>query len=97
VKKTRYTGSQNYGTDIVLGEEYRDELSGYTGQATAVYFYISGCERVELEAFDSKRNELKSAIFDAGRLIHVATGKTASQQAPGGPDKGMTFREGPTR
>lgn len=97
VKKTVYTGSQSYGTDIVLGEEYRDELSGFTGKAIGLYFYISGCERVELETFDEKRKELKGAIFDAGRLIHVATGKTATQQAPGGPDRGMTFRAGPTR
>lgn len=94
----RGAGPVAYRSGVKLGETYRDDLTGYEGVAIGIYFYFSGCERVELEFFDKKRRDLKSAVFDATRLIDVGTGsKVESSKEPGGPDKGGTARSVPKR
>jgi hypothetical protein len=41
-----------YESDIVLGDTYRDRVSGWEGVAIAAYFYMNKCVRVELGAKD---------------------------------------------
>lgn len=76
---------QKYETDIKLGEKYRDEQTGYEGTATAVYFFQYGCERVQIETFDSVQRQIRSETFDSPRLTHIATGKRATVTRTGGP------------
>ncbi len=71
-------------TDIVLGERYRDTVSGYEGVATAVYFFLHACERVLLEQWDANNAELKELAFDAPRLVHIDTNKQATTTRTGG-------------
>lgn len=87
---------QSYASGIVLGETYRDTQTGYEGVATAVYFYQYGCERVELESFDKKRNELKTVNFDVPRVQHVGTGRQITSTRTGGPQTDGR-RSSPTR
>lgn len=91
------TVSQSYKSDIKLGERYRDTQTGFEGVATSVHFYQHACERIALETYDAERKEVKDAIFDAPRLQHVASGRVAKTDRPGGPERGTGARGIPTR
>lgn len=78
----------SYASDVVLGDQYRDSQTGFEGVATAIYFYQYGCERVQVEAFDKKTQDIRSLAFDAPRLIHVKTGKAPKVTRTGGPGNG---------
>lgn len=56
-----------YRTDIVLGDSYVDLVSGWEGVATAVYFYLNGCARVEVAAKD-ENGKPKGFVFDEVQL-----------------------------
>lgn len=82
-----------YASDIVLGERYRDDQTGYEGVATSVTFFQHACERVCIENYDATRKEVKEAMFDAPRLRHITSGKVAEVEKTGGP--GMpNFQQG---
>ncbi len=70
-------------TDIVLGERYRDTLTGFEGPATAVTFYLHACERVSLEYI--KDGEVKYEVFDTPRLVHASTEVQMTTSKTGGP------------
>jgi hypothetical protein len=74
----------SYKTDIVLGDRYVDEQTGYDGVASAVTFYQHACERVVLESYDASRREVKEVVFDAPRLTSIETRETATSARPGG-------------
>ena len=76
--------SNQFKTDIVLGEKYEDEQTGLVGIATAVTFHQHACERVMIEYV--KDGDLKELVFDAPRLVHVETGVRATTEKTGGPD-----------
>jgi hypothetical protein len=75
----------SYESDIVVGEHYRDPQTGYEGVVTSVTFYQYACERIGLESYDAERKEVKTEIFDAPRLVSVATGERATTSRTGGP------------
>lgn len=76
----------HYGSDVKLGEKYRDEQTGIEGISIAVTFFQHACERVTLElVVDGKIEEY---TFDAPRLTHVDSGKQAEVDKTGGPDRG---------
>lgn len=70
-------------TDIVLGDRYRDPITGLEGVATSVTWYLHACERVALEFL--KDGEVKFEGFDAPRLIHVETDTQPTTTRTGGP------------
>lgn len=79
-------GKTEYGSDVVLGEEYVDEQTGIKGVATAISFFQYACERVTLElVVDGKIEEF---VFDAPRLVHAPSGEKAESEKTGGPDRG---------
>lgn len=80
-------------TDIILGERYRDTVTGLEGVATAVTFYLHACERVSLEF--TKDGEVKFESFDAPRVEQVATGAIPTVTRTGGPG-GREARPNPT-
>lgn len=58
-----------YKSDIVLGQRYRDRITGLEGVATSVHFYMNACEQVILTyAHDG---EVKTLSADAVDLNHV--------------------------
>lgn len=83
----------NYKSQIVMGEEYVDEQSGFQGIATAIYFYQFGCARVNVEAYDKSRKEIRSLTFDAPRLTHVKSKKRVTVKETGGPGNGLEARD----
>jgi len=85
------TGKQNYRSDIVLGDRYRDKDTGIEGVAVAVSFFRGACERVVLKRLvDDKISEM---AFDATELVHIETGKTPEVEKTGGPDRAAGIRE----
>lgn len=82
---------QTYRTDIIVGDKYVDKQTGIEGTATAVCFYQFSCERVSLEAV--VEGKIEEYQFDAPRLTHIATQKTATVTRTGGPGRGATGRD----
>jgi hypothetical protein len=74
-----------YKSDIVLGDTYRDDQTGFVGVATAAYFFQYGCERIQVEAFDKTTQNIRTNTFDAPRLTNMVTGKKATVDRNGGP------------
>lgn len=70
-------------TDVVLGDRYRDPLTGLEGAATSVTFYLHACERVMLEFL--KDGVLKYESFDSPRLVHIDSGEQPQTTRTGGP------------
>lgn len=80
-----FSGSNEYKSDIVLGEKYVDNQTGYVGIATSVTFFQHACERVCIETYDTIRKQVIESVFDAPRLTHAKTQKTAAVTKTGGP------------
>lgn len=76
--------SNDFESDIKLGEKYRDEQTGIEGIATSIHFYQFACERVSIEFIHEQRG-LQELTFDAPRLTSIKTGKTAKVEKTGGP------------
>ncbi len=75
--------SAQFESDTILGDKYRDTLTGFEGSATAVTFYLHACERITLEFV--KDGEVKYESFDAPRLTHIPTGTQPRTTRSGGP------------
>ena len=61
---------------VVLGERYRDPISGWEGVATCLHTYLHGCRRVTLAGTDGDGRPDEYA-FDEPQLEpvnHAATG-----------------------
>lgn len=78
-------GKTKYLSDIVLGERYRDEQTGYEGVATAICFFQHACERVTIETYDPVRKSVIEQAFDAPRLTSLKTAQVATSAKTGGP------------
>lgn len=87
-------GKKNsYTSDIQLGKRYRDRQTGFTGHATALYFYEHSCERVNLKALID--GAIKEYVFDAMELECVETGAPITSPKTGGPhDRAPVQRDG---
>jgi hypothetical protein len=70
-------------TDIILGDRYRDSVTGIEGVATVVSFYMHACERVTIEWV--KEGKVEYEAFDAPRLVHCLTGDVPKVVKTGGP------------
>lgn len=59
-----------FTTDIILGDEYTDTVTGYKGKAVAVDFNLTGCTRVVLQAKTTKDGSWVDAIeVDTSRCL----------------------------
>ena len=81
--------SQNFTTRIDFGKTYTDEQTGFTGKATSVTFYATGCTRVCLTPPVDEKGQLReSQYFDESQLDKAAA-------APGGPMPAPKRQENP--
>jgi hypothetical protein len=85
---------KKFKSDIILGEKYIDEQTGYTGVATGITFYQHACERVCVESYDAERKQIKEMIFDAPRLRLVGGKqvKVRGKNKTGGPGDSNDYR-----
>lgn len=60
--------TQQYNSDVTLGEEYTDEITGFSGVATAISFFYGGTQRVLLEAKKMDGNGTTAEWFDIERV-----------------------------
>ena len=54
-------------SQIKLGDEYRDTITGFAGIAVATHHYLHGCTRVTLQTLAG--DDIKEFNFDAPALI----------------------------
>ena len=87
--------SVEYRSDIRLGDEYRDTVTGVVGTATSLHFFRNACERVVLTYLN--KGLVQDASFDAVDLVHVETGVEAESKKPGGPERALGARQVVTR
>lgn len=76
-------GRENYRSDIILGDQYREKSTGLVGKAICIAFFEHACERVTLRYLHD--GDVKEASFDAPEVEAVKTGATPVQQKTGGP------------
>lgn len=62
-----------YQTEIELGSTYKDEITGFTGVADSVFFYMNGCVRVNLVSRNLHENKVVDNIFDTQTLKLIDT------------------------
>ena len=74
-------------TYSILGDEYTDKITGFTGVATAITFWLHACERVALQAKKLKEDGTvaKAEWFDVPGVEHVETKATPKVTKTGGP------------
>lgn len=73
-----------FKSDVVLGEKYREEVTGIEGTATGCFFYMHGCERVNIEVMNVSKGEVQEYVFDAPRLTRVDTEEKVTSERTGG-------------
>jgi len=61
--------------EIELGMKYKDKITGFTGVATGICSYITGCDQVLLQASCKKNDKAEAVWFDDMRLVHVKAKK----------------------
>lgn len=84
-----------YKSDIILGDQYEDTVTGLKGVATATTFYLHACERVTLEFV--KEGEIKYESFDAPRVRHLKTETVPQTTRTGGPGGREARQHSPER
>ncbi len=66
---------------IELGAKVRDKITGYTGIAVSRHTYLSGCDRISVQApVDSDGNLPDSQAFDEPMLEFVEAPKQHGQK-----------------
>lgn len=65
---------------VTLGVAYKDTVNGFTGIAVNYAIHLTGCDRVLLEAADS-RGKLQERWFDVSRLKPVEESVTPPPQS----------------
>ena len=78
---------QNYrelaDAPVILGEEYRDNITGFQGTATGHVNYISGCDQTLLAPRAKEDGSLVSGVwFDDDRLVHAESGNPIDIKGP---------------
>ena len=76
-----------------LGDEVKDEITGFVGIAIARYSYLQGCDRMCVQPVVDEKGILpKEKTFDEPQLIVVKAKKIKRKtvaENPGGPEKYM--------
>ena len=75
---------------IKLGKVYKDSITGYTGMALSITYYLHGCESVGLQRtkVEDDGTVKKWEWFDVARLVHVPGGnKDGGGPCPFAPEK----------
>lgn len=74
--------------DVLLGQEYKDVVTGYKGIATSKHEYMNGCTRYTLEAKMDKDGKIPDSLaVDIQQLRPTANTRKikAVQTKTGGP------------
>jgi hypothetical protein len=69
-------------SDIELGREYRDTVTGLAGAAVARHEYLAGCTRITLVYMHN--GEPKEWTVDAPQLVEVGSEQPVTSERTGG-------------
>jgi len=91
--------------NIILGANYRDMVTGFTGIAVAVTDYLFACRRVSLQDQTIKDGKVGEwQVFDALQIVYVDAGISETinppappEERPGGPGAVAPLPRGPER
>lgn len=73
-------------SEVVLGQKYRDRITGFTGVATSRHEYLNGCVRIALTSAELHEGKPVDAVtFDIEDLVFVDEGVTTNKKPTGGP------------
>lgn len=84
---------------IDLGDKAKDRVSGFAGIVTAVYRYLNGCRRVQIDPdyLDKDGKTIDGKVFDIEQLELVSAGVIPVMSQTGGPMDDPPARSTPTR
>lgn len=80
---------------IELGDQVREDVTGYEGIVTSRSTFLSGCARLGVQAKMDKDGKIPQVeVFDENRLTVIAKGviaadKTETSKRPGGDERDM--------
>jgi len=86
------------GAEVVLGNEYKDGITGFSGVAVGRCIYLYGCVRVQLLSRTRKEGDPAESVsdwFDEQRLL-PADAVEVSSTRPGGPQDEPTMNADPS-
>lgn len=78
-------------TMVKLGDEVKDNVTGFKGIVTSTHSYLNGCRRVNVQPpIDKEGKYVDSLTFDEPQLKVIKSGKIKiGPQDTGGPEKDM--------
>lgn len=83
---------------VVLGEKYRDTITGFVGTATSRHEYLYGCVRVSLEGEVKEPGaQPQDPVFDEQRLVEADTEQRPRLTATSGGARTEPQRSVPSR
>jgi hypothetical protein len=78
----------------MLGKKVKDNVTGFTGIATARVQYLNGCVQFKIQGASNKSGEAKDMWIDEGQISVLGKGISVNQKRNGGPavntPKGLT-------
>jgi len=69
---------------IALGSKVRDKITGYEGIATARITYLSGCDRIGIQAKIGKDGKVPESHFVDEPMLEVLAGPTSEAKPMAG-------------
>lgn len=84
---------------VTLGELVKDQITGFTGVATARCLYLYGCERIQItsQKLTKEKNEPQQEWFDEAGVVKVGKGVKAKEvivSSTGGPNRHEPIKRG---
>ncbi len=82
---------------VTLGDTVKDQITGFSGVATARCLYLYGCERIMItsQKLTKEKNEPQSEWFDAAGVVKIGKCVKDEVKVPtGGPNRHEPIRRG---
>lgn len=67
---------------VVLGQKYKDPITGYSGVATSRTVYLNGCVRICLTGKAGKDGKIPEEFFDEQQILGNVTPRETGGPAP---------------
>lgn len=74
----------HYSSHFALGEEVKDEITGFRGIILAICYWLNGCVRITIQSRKMVSGKTVSETFDQESLERVGDGINIKQSKTGG-------------
>jgi len=83
---------------IKLGDEVKDQISGFTGTVVAITEWLNGCRRITIQPrMLHEGKPVENSTFDAEQIMKLKGGPPLPQERHGGPSIQPNQHLPPTR